>query len=110
MIRSRKHVICTHCGKKGHTTTRSKKCLKHKDNVAAANAKNVASTVTVAVDPQTVISDNNDADDIDRINAFPLADVPPSDLSSDEFQDCLEYIDDDDDDGVNEDGQVFGVI
>ena len=33
---ARKSVICKHCGKKGHSTTRSKKCLKHNDNTLVA--------------------------------------------------------------------------
>ena len=100
-LKARNNVVCTHCGKKGHTTTRSKKCLKHKDNLQ----KDVEVTTVTAVPgaaaavaqvppvPQVAISvaNTNDADDIDELDAMPLVDDPPSDASLSEFaefEDC----------------------
>ena len=103
--KARRTVTCAHCGKKGHTTTRSKKCLKHKDNI---RKKSATVTTVVAADPQTVISDNNDADDIDALDAMPLTDDPPLDASLAEFEDCNTWSDNDGD--ADEDGQVFGII
>jgi hypothetical protein len=68
---STKEDICKHCGKKGHTTTRSKQCLKHKDNLNQQQEPAVAAVAEPQVD------DGNDqsidqAEDLDRYEALLL--------------------------------------
>ena len=108
--KARKNVVCTHCGKKGHTTTRSKKCLKHKDNLHKNLAGTTVTAETATSDPQVAIADSNDADDIDELDAMPLVDDPPSDASLAEFADCNTWSDNDAADDDSEDGQAFGII
>ena len=53
--KSRKDVVCPFCGKRGHTTKRSKHCDKNPNN-------------ELATDPTT----NDEADDIDAMDRLPL--------------------------------------
>jgi hypothetical protein len=60
--------ICRFCGKKGHLTNRSKKCLNYTDNLQAAAV--------------------NDLADAMRMMMLPLAEDPPSDFDE-EVQEVL---------------------
>jgi hypothetical protein len=77
----KKLAVCKHCGKKGHTTTRSKQCLHYKGGTSTTNAKHLA--------------DMEDADNMDMLDSLPLVDDPPSDVSLGDFQDCGTWSEDD---------------
>ena len=64
----RKSVVCKHCGKKGHSTTRSKKCLRHKDNNTCADELQVQNPVAVGLQ----LTFANVADDVDNMDSIPL--------------------------------------
>jgi hypothetical protein len=53
-------IVCPHCGKKGHKTTASKKCLRHvpKNAAGVAAATTPAAMAEEEVDTSTMI--NND--------------------------------------------------
>jgi hypothetical protein len=85
--------VCPHCGKKGHTTTRSKKCLHHKRPGGDPPVGG-----TALQDPPPVLAallQARNADDADRMDSLPFQDDPPSDISFSEFQDCMTWSDDD---------------
>jgi hypothetical protein len=65
--------VCRHCGKKGHTTTRSKKCLHYKGaDTGPANAAAVMTT-------EQEVADN--AREQFELDALPIQDDEPSDIS-----------------------------
>ena len=106
--KKRATIICKHCGKKGHSTTRSKKCLRHGDNMT--NGATVESTVprehpdcAAAFLAAAAI---DDADDVDNMDSMPLVDDPPSDLSANEFQDCGTWSSNDDSSIVMQTGVI----
>jgi hypothetical protein len=99
------NVVCMHCRLTGHTTTRSRMCLKNKGNLA---------TTGIPQQPAAVLSEHvrdeqeGDADDIeqlmldaaadtDRMDSFPL--VPDEDEEDEygEFQDAGTWTDSEDD-------------
>jgi hypothetical protein len=62
-----KNATCQHCGKKGHTTTRSSKCCLHKANPATVAAAAVAQIPAEALDYY-------------GYDEMPLQEDPPSDI------------------------------
>lgn len=74
----RSQRICPFCKRKGHTATRSKKCLQHENTAAAAalDPPEVAFQILQQPDPPLVSSEdppaNNDAEDLDNYEALPL--------------------------------------
>ena len=84
----RRTVVCSHCGKKGHSTTRSKKCLKHKDNINKESNNNTNNEcisdhinkqqeVVVQGPPEPASIDHATAiaaDDVDNMDTMPLLD------------------------------------
>jgi hypothetical protein len=91
--------VCKYCGKKGHTTTKSKKCLWHNNPQGAAAAAAVAAEQ--GHDPTAVLfaalAAEDDADELDNMDSMPLEDDPPSDMSLAAFQDCGTWDSDNDD-------------
>lgn len=84
-------AVCKHCGKKGHSTTRSKKCLHHKDQ---------RGTDATAATAAKLLADMDDADEVDQLDSMPLVDDPPSDMSLDDFQDCGTWSSDDEEENI----------
>ena len=77
--RNRRTIICKHCGKKGHTTTRSKKCLKHKDNIQTVKASTAEEHTTWTQEEENRLlllaaacNNNNDSDDVDNVDSIPI--------------------------------------
>ena len=68
--KSRKDLVCPHCGKHGHSTTRSKHCLQHPDNNPQED--------------QAQLKVENDADDLDAMDTMPLGDGDDGDSSSED--------------------------
>ena len=70
----RTSVVCKHCGKKGHSTTRSKKCLKHKNNNNQQPPVQQAEAQAPDPAPQQLTDDavETAANDIDKWDAMPL--------------------------------------
>lgn len=100
----RKVVVCPHCFKKGHSTTRSKQCLMNPKNKQAQTAPVVA-VVAPASLPEEEEDDGacngigfQDMDDADRMDTFPLTDDLPSDVSDiEQFFDAGTWSDEDED-------------
>jgi hypothetical protein len=78
--------ICPHCKKKGHTTTRSKKCTYYGQTALPTSAAENATTMAASV-PQPV---DAEAEEIDEMHCRPIRIDPPSDEDNSfaEFQDC----------------------
>ena len=96
--RSHKDIICPHCNRKGHSTTRSRQCLYH---------NGMPRNIPLAAASMAVVDENaqrDDADDLDAMDSMPLQDDPPSNMSISEFKDAGTWSSDD------EDGQAFGII
>jgi hypothetical protein len=99
---------CPHpfCGKTGHSTTRSKHCLANPkrlkdDGLEAACAAAVAAASATNDDPPQIISshkNDNDAEDLDAMDALPFdATPPPTDNSDlDIFEDAGTWSEDED--------------
>jgi hypothetical protein len=89
-------LVCHHCGQKGHSTTRSTKCLHHKSKP----------TPEPEADPYTQAMQDR-AEDIDNHAGFELQDDTPSDHEDEfaEFYDVGTWETDDEeeeeDDGMN---------
>jgi hypothetical protein len=95
---------CKHCGKKGHSTTRSTHCLQHPANVArmAASGPSEQSTTAAAAGAATTVPSttvDSEAEEIDDLYCVPIREDPPTDedISFSEFQDCRTWEEDDDD-------------
>jgi len=76
-------VVCPHCGKKGHKTTRSNKCDKHvaKDKQQQQQQETPSTAPAANVEALQAKIDGDEADLMDQI---------PLDCSDDEFFDSLE--------------------
>lgn len=83
----RKTVICRHCGRTGHSTTRSKQCLHH--NGAPTGIPGVAMLPEDDEEPDSTAGPIANAPrnslaqairDMDNYDSYPLTDDPPSDL------------------------------
>ena len=82
-------VICKHSSKKGHTTTRSKKCFKHRDNTSSRQQPVVPQDED-DFQPLEIITQqqlSNDAvetaaKDVDNIDTMPLDDGAADDKDS----------------------------
>jgi hypothetical protein len=95
-----KNEVCSHCGLKGHSTKRSKKCL---HNPARATAVTGAAPARA----EAILS-NDIADDLDRFDGMQLTDDPPSDPDDlMDFFDAGTWSADDDDDST---GDANGII
>jgi hypothetical protein len=89
-------AVCPHCGKKGHKTTGSKKCLFYRGN----NSVPVVPIVPPAPGGVVVPTASDVADDADeqyRDDSLPLTDDPPSDISISAFLDDGDMSDDEQD-------------
>jgi hypothetical protein len=95
------NAVCRHCGKKGHSTTRSKKCLYYGQN----NTTGTTNFAVVPADPILAAQDRAAAADQARMDMLPLTDDPPSDLSLNDFQDCCEW-----DSDIEDVGMLTGTI
>jgi hypothetical protein len=92
---ARTQKVCPHCGLKGHVTTRSKKCLKHKDNTNNIEAEQTQPTTTTSTNFATAV---NPADDVNAYDSMPFdTDIPdlPGNNVEDEFHDCGTWSEDD---------------
>jgi hypothetical protein len=81
--KNRTSLVCPHCGKKGHATTRSSKCLHYKGGgqaVRPARAQQLQDLDGEYVDP---------ADDIDAMDALPLV-RDPNQLDTEEDTEALQ--------------------
>jgi hypothetical protein len=81
------NLVCPHCKRKGHKTTRSKHCLLYNGrpkNVPEAATASAGCTIANAARNQL----NGAVEDVDNFDAFPLTDDPPSDLSFSAFHDA----------------------
>ena len=108
----RRTVVCSHCGKKGHSTTRSKKCLKHKDNIdksnnnASNNCINKQQEAVVRGTPEPALASSIDhataiaADDVDNMDTMPLLDDPEDSSDSSDFYECMSSFESDVDSGM----------
>jgi hypothetical protein len=95
--------VCRHCGKKGHTTTRSKHCSLHPSNVARQAG---VPTGAAAAAPPTAAELNDiasafdsEVEEMDDLYCKPITDDTPSDedVSISQFQDCGTWSDNEDD-------------
>jgi hypothetical protein len=80
---------CPHCGKLGHVTVNSRKCL----HFVPKGANRAGGAVKVAPAAATR-ADADDAADVDLMDSLQLVDDPPSDISLSEFQECLTFDED----------------
>jgi hypothetical protein len=103
-----KTLVCPHCGKKGHSTMRSKKCLHHNGPPPTA-VPAFASLPTVEEEeeeaaeatggPVASAARNSLAQairDMDNYDSYPLQDDPPSDISLSAFEDAATWSEDED--------------
>jgi hypothetical protein len=83
-------AVCKHCGKKGHTTTRSKACLKNKSN-PLFGVDNPEEAVSAGIDVAAAFAD------MDEMDNMPF--VPDDDestvMSISEFHDAGTWDDED---------------
>jgi hypothetical protein len=75
---SQADVVCKHCGKKGHSRTSSKQCLKYK---APTARKEQAQGIAVGLDQA---NDEDNADDLDDYERIPLELLQQDEDSGDE--------------------------
>jgi hypothetical protein len=81
--KSRKDLVCPHCKKTGHMTTRSKDCMFHKTGPPRKEAPAAS-----LVEPP---KDLDDAEaQITRFDCLPLTDDVPPTEDSDVFEDCVD--------------------
>lgn len=77
--KSRSAIVCPHCGKKGHTTTKSKQCLQY---VAAINNNNAP---PVLPSDNNALDDGDAAEDLDAFDSMQLVHAP--NINSDDEED-----------------------
>ena len=65
--KSRSAIVCPHCGKKGHSTTKSKQCLQYK--AATNNGPPVMSSAN------NILDDGDAAEDLDAFDSMQLVDA-----------------------------------
>jgi hypothetical protein len=74
--RKKAPAVCPYCGKKGHSTTRSTKCLHYKAaGQPAGGAPTAALQVPVATDE--LLNADDEADDMEVFDGMPLTDGAP---------------------------------
>jgi hypothetical protein len=105
---NRKNTVCPHCGRKGHSTMRSKQCLHHNGppiGIPGAAAEAVPEDddeddAITRTDPVAMAARNSLAQairDMDNYDSYPLTNDYPSDISLWAFQDAGTWSDDDED-------------
>jgi hypothetical protein len=96
---TRKNLVCPHCGQKGHSTTRSTKCLHHNGEptgiAAAAALLEDKGTGPIATAARNLLAQA--IRDMDNYDTFPLTDDPPSNVSLSAFLEDQSWSDDNDD-------------
>lgn len=112
---ARKEIVCPHCYKKGHSTTRSKHCdknPKNKERAEESTTPPVVAPVAAATPPEEEEDEQynglgcEDMNDADRMDRCPLQDDPPSDASDiEQFYDADSWSD-----AENENTMVSGSI
>jgi hypothetical protein len=83
--KSLKDAVCKHCGRKGHTTTRSKQCLHHNGRPTASNIP-VAAALQDPTAADERLGSEDEAADIDQYETVNIRDYINSD--DDSFRDC----------------------
>jgi hypothetical protein len=94
---TRKNLVCPHCGQKGHSTTRSTRCLHHNGEptgIAAAAALPDEGTGPIATAARNSLAQA--VCDMDNYDMFPLTDDPPRNVSLSGFLEDQSWSDDDD--------------